>query len=223
MSDPEILDPEGPATAGTQTTSGIERLVAEVQRALPGRTVRVDVESRPPQPPRFRLEAQGEGGALIVESGLFFTANVSFRSARFAFSLAPGAVDPEVVFSEIAARVKEIADEQLIVFEEPSSPPLLRTVVLKVAGGRLDTVVDGGVAPGQAEGARLWSFRGAWNREPSKQEKARIDSLTGGLLGKLKRKLLAKIVQKTAGAIMGAVEQAKGDVASDDGSRTLKG
>ena len=228
MSDPEILDPEGPATAGTQTTSGIERLVTEVQRALPGRTVRVDVESRAPHPPRFRLEAEGEGGAIVVESGPFFTANVSFRSARFGFSLAPGAANTEETFAAIAARVKDFADEDLVVFEEGSAPPLLRTVVLGVGNGRIDNVVDSGIAPGNAADARLWSFRGTWNRAPTKQEKARIDKLTGGLVGKMKRKLLAKIVSKTAGSILGAVEQAaenaRADAAQpDDGSRKLKG
>jgi hypothetical protein len=241
MSDPEILDPEGPTTAGVPTTSLVERLVTEVQKALPGRTVRVDVEDRPPRAPHFRLEAVGEGGAIGVSSGPFFTVTVSFRSARFGFSLATG---PEAVIADIAARVKSIADEDIVIFEEPSSPPLLRTVVLAVADGRIDAVIDSGLAPGTVDGARLSSFQGAWSRAPTKLEMKRIDQLTGGVVAKLKRKVLAKIVSKTAGSLQSAVEQAAAAIEPpgaqsavvkstndgagvgrkpDDGSRKLKG
>lgn len=215
MSDPEILDP-----LQAQSTSDIEDLLAQVQRALPGRTVRVDI-SRPSEPQRFRLEAEGEGGAIVLQSGPFFTASVVFRSARFSFSLAPGS-DSEVVFRQMAARVRQLADDELVVFEEPAPPPLLRTVVLQVVNGRLESVVDSGIAPGHADAPRLCSFRGTWARAPTRQERARIDQLTGGLVGALKRKVLAKILSKTAGSIMSAVEQAAARE-GDDGSRKLKG
>src|SRR5688500_8411373 len=90
MSDPEILDPEGKGPAPATTATGIERLIREVQKALPGQAVRVDVAPATPGsplPPRFRLEAAGDGGEIVVESGPLMTALVSFRGARFSYFL----------------------------------------------------------------------------------------------------------------------------------------
>ena len=238
MSDPEILDPEGPAPS--TTSQGVERLVAAVQKALPGRTVRVDVDERAPRTqvgamlgaqlgggPKFRLEANGEGGPIVVESGPFGTINVSFRSARFGFTGAVPGGDVDAAYRQVADRVRELADETLVVYEEPSSSALLRTVTLRVDAGRIDAVVDSGVLPGTTTSASLHSFRGSWSRAPSKLEKKRIDKLTGGLVGRLKRKVLGKVFEKAAGSLAEAAQQVASDVQrdiaarADDGSRKL--
>lgn len=240
MSDPEILDPEGPAPS--TTTQGIERLVAAVQRALPGRTVRVDVDAHGPRTqvgamlgggPKFRLEAAGEGGPVVVESGPFGTINVVFKSARFGFSGAAPAMggDVDAVYGDVAKKVRALAEEELIVYEEPTSSSLVRTVILRVDGGRIEGVEDSGVLPGSASEARLHSFRGTWSRVPSRQEKKRIDKLTGGLVGRLKRKVLGKVFEKAAGQLADAAQQVSENVQrdleqrervrADDGSRKL--
>jgi hypothetical protein len=234
MSDPEILDPEGPAPS--TTSQGVERLVAAVQKALPGRTVRVDVDERGPRTqvgamlgggPKFRLEATGEGGPMVVESGPFGTINVSFKSARFGFSGAVAGGDVDAAYRQVAERVRELADEELVVFEEPSSSSLLRTVILRVDAGRIEAVVDSGVLPGTTSSPSMHSFRGTWSRAPSKQEKKRIDKLTGGLVGRLKRKVLGKVFEKAAGSLAEAAQQVASDVQrdmaarADDGSRKL--
>jgi hypothetical protein len=178
--------------------------------------------------PKFRLQASGEGGPIVVESGPFGTINVSFHSARFGYSGATPGGDVDAVYAQVAQRVRELADEELVVYEEPSSSSLLRTVIVRVAGGRIESVVDSGVLPGAtSDGPRLHSFRGTWSRAASKLEKKQVDKLTGGLMGRLKRKVLGKVFEKAAGSLADAAQQVANDVQRDlernvdDGSRKL--
>lgn len=231
MSEPEILDPEGPGGPGegSAAASGVERLVELIQRQLPGRTVRVDVEARPPQAPRFRIEADGKGGMLVVQSGPLRTILVSFGGARFPFLLLP---DADRAFAQIAERVRAIVAGELVVLEEQATPRLKRTTVFAAQGESLVRMVESGVEPGAAPAeARLSSFADAFNRAPTADERRTIRRLTGGLLGRLKRKVAEKILERAAGAVMGAVEQAATSAASspdahegartDDGRRNL--
>lgn len=241
MSDPEILDSD--AAGSSDTASGdVERLVQQVQRGLqagagPGRALRVDVESRPHGGARFHLEADGPGGTLVVESGPLGTTLVSFGGARFPFVLAS---DPAVVLEQIGERVRQIAAEEIVVLEEQATGRLKRTTVLAVKDGRIEAVLDSGLEPSTSAlppetgaGPRLSSFGGTWNRAPSREEARRINRLTGGLVGRLKRKVAEKLLERAAGMVMGAVERAAGagqeearataarDVTPDDGRRKL--
>ncbi len=233
MVDPEILDPEpggraGDAGAGQEpplsTTAGVERLVALVQKALPGRTVRVDVEAvdpgRPRSPlaggPRFRIEAEGEGGPLVVESGPLMMITVFFRRARFPYNAMAGGA---AVADAVAAQVGAVAREELVVLEEQTSAHLMRTTVLRVKDGRFVEIVDSGLEPheGTPSPARLHSFDGAFDRPPTKQERARVDKLGGGLMGKLKRKLAEKVFTAAAGQLKKSLQTVADEVARDAG------
>jgi hypothetical protein len=229
MSDPEILDPEGPSSSSSPAQSaGTEGLVQAIQQLLPGRALRVDVQERPGFGPSFRLEADGKGGLLVVETGPLHTVLVSFGGARFTFLLVP---DPMKAKDQIVERVRALVHEELVVLEERATPRLVRTVVLEVKSGRIERIVDSGLEPraakaGEDGGAKLSSFEGAWSRAPSKEEKRRIDRLSGGVFAKLKRKIAETVLEKAAGAVMGAVEEAgkqqrEPEVVADDGRRKL--
>lgn len=237
MSDPEILDPEPAGTAGTQTSGGIERLVSAVQRALPGRTVRVHVEpydaTKPRLPfmgPRFRIEAEGKGGTLVVESGALFVVQVAFGTARFTVDGGAHGPGPDVVVEKIVERVRAFAHDELVVLEEQKAPRLLRTTVLRVADGRFVEVVDNDLVPqeGTEGDVRFISFNNTFSGRPSTQQRAQLDKLAGGLFGKLKRKLAEKVFAKATEAIAATMNKAAGgsrsagdDDDDDDGRRKL--
>lgn len=244
MSDPEVLGPEGPADAASRDSpaamgSGgsadvVERLLSAVQRALGAHVARSEVVpvAQSPLAPlgvRFRMEAVGPGGPLVVESGPLGAVLVGFKAARETFLLAPASA--ELVIEQIAARVRAIVHEEVIVLEERATERLKRTTVFTVKGGRIAAVLDEGLEPTATpvDGAQLSSFGGTWSRAPTADERALMHRLRGGVMGRLKRKVAATLFDRATGAVLGAVERAaQGGAAGagpapDDGRRRLKG
>lgn len=216
MSDPEILDPDlSGGTPGDSAAAEVERLAARVQRGLQQGSydgaARVDVDASSRAAPRLRISAAGPGGELVVESGPLGTLLLTFGGARFPFVLAP---DAERALEQLGERVRQIAAEEIVVLEEQATTRLKRSTVLAVRGGRIEAVLDTSLEPGLAPGGpagpglRLSSFGGSWNRAPTREEARRISRLTGGLVGRLKRKVAEKILERAAGMVMAAVDRA---------------
>jgi hypothetical protein len=213
MADPEILDAE--------ESGNIESLVSAVQRALPGRAVKVDVDPRG----AFRVECAGDNGPILVESGPLLTATVSFRSARFTFTLFNGF---DKAKRDIVDKVRALAADEIVVFEEQRAARVLRTVTLRCEGEKLVEVLEGGIVPksGEMSGPTLSSFSGAFTGAPTTEQMRVIDKLTGGVLGKLKRRVAERVLSGVANRLARnfervAADQSASTIDVDDGRRKL--
>ena len=84
--------------------------------------------------------------------------------------------------------------------------------------GQLPNDLAGGSAQPALE-PRVVSFGGSWNRALTAEERRWLDKNTGGLIGKLKRRLLGKVFEKVAQPL---VDRGGGvRVEHDSGRRTL--
>lgn len=217
MTDPEILDaePAGPTAGGQGAPNPLEPLLAALHKALPGRMVRVDGNT-------VRVAGKADGDVTVQLTPLF--ALVGFRGARMPVMPAP---DPAKLAADIAAKAARLATDELVVFEEQESAGLLRTVVVAVAGGQLQAVVDEGQLPSQepARPPRFYSCQGTFSHAPSRDEEKWIARHTGGLTGKLRRKIVARVFKKVGSkletAVQARLDELRPELSTDDGRRTL--
>jgi hypothetical protein len=211
MSDPEILGPEG---ASPDPRRHLEKLLAEIQKQLPGRTLKVEVDGDPPR--GFHASAAGPKGDLEV-SATPLLVTVSFRGARSAFFPGPS------VEEEIVRRVGQIVRDEVVVVEHVERPGLRRSTTVRVENGRFVAVEDDGQLPydGQPDEPRATSFSGAWDRALTKEERRWLAKHTGGFVGKLKRRLIGKVFQKVAQPFLEQQQQGGVRVETDDGRRRL--
>lgn len=201
MADPEILDPEQNASGGAA-----DDLVAVVGRAFPGALVREQ---------GFRIEVEGAHGTLRIIRTPFATLAV-FRGMRI--PLPPNPQDALPMLSSLG-------HGERVLVEERGTATLRRTHLVRVVDGALetldDTTVDREAVPHGV--MRVVSFT-APPRDATPAERAFMHRAIGGTLGRLKRKLMEKVLEKTVGTLVDAVKGAseRGAVLpGDDGARTL--
>lgn len=217
MTDPEILDaePTGPRAGGQGASGPLEPLLAALHKALPGRVVRVEGNT-------VCVAGKADGDVTVQLTPLF--ALVGFRGARMPVMPAQ---DPAQLAAAIAAKVARLATDELVVFEQQETAGLLRTVVVAVAQGALESVIDEGQLPSQepARPARFYSCQGTFSHAPSRDEEKWIARHTGGLAGKLRRKIVAKVFKKVGSTLESAVQarmdELRPELPTDDGRRTL--
>lgn len=213
MTEPEILDAE-PAEARAAGDAGrglLERLLAELNKALPGRVVRVEGNNA-------TIAGGADGDVTIQITPLFVL--VGFRGARLPVLVTQA---PEKIASEAAAKAARFATDELVVFEEQETAGLLRTTIVAVKNGRLHGVVDDGQVPTQEPAAapRLYSCQGSFSRAPTRDEQKWIARETGGFTGKLKRKLIAKVFKKVGASLETSLQGRVEEIQADRGQRTL--
>ncbi len=209
MTDPEILDAE-PLT-GAPSGGGLVELVAgALTKALPGRLIKVDGST-------VVVGGRVDGDVTVQVTPLFLV--VAFRGAR----LAVAGRSPQELAAEAADKAARFATDALAVFEEQETAGLLRTVVIAVAQGRLAGVVDDGQLPSSAPpaAARLYSCNGGVSRPPTRDEQRWIARETGGLTGKLRRKIVAKVFKRVGASLEHAVTARGAELRVDAGRRTL--
>ena len=201
MSDPEILEPD------RGESPSVDPIVDAVQRALPGRTLRIRQDAGQPGFGRqLHIEVEDAGGVLAVDTGPFGSLTVVFASVRFSMMLAP---DAKVALVTLEERVRAVADEKIVAFDEQLTPSLRRTAALSVSDGELVGLVDSGIEPhrGEPGPARLTSFRGTWTRAATEKDRKRVDRICGGLVGKLKRKIAIAVLDKATSVITKVMEK----------------
>jgi hypothetical protein len=211
VSDPEILEPEiepAPRGAGAQPTVGGD-VIGIVERAFTGRIIRTE---------GVRTEVQGPAGTLeIIATPLIVV--VRFRGVN-----RPLPAEPEAAL----ALLRAIADGSIVFVEEHATAQLRRTHTVRVKDGALadieDTTNDKHAMP---SGQVLVVSFADGERDATKAERKHIAKAAGGLIGRLKRRVVETIVDKTMGAVQSAVTQAAENIENaaranvDDGRRRL--
>ncbi|MCC7073936.1 MAG: hypothetical protein IT383_21690 [Deltaproteobacteria bacterium] len=211
MTDPEILDAETAASAGTAPGGGLVELVAgALTKVLPGRLVKVDGGT-------IVVTGKVDGDVTVQVTPLFLI--IGFRGARMAVSGKP----PHELAAEAADKAARFATDALVVYEEHESAGLLRTVVIATDQGRFRGVVDEGQLPSAAPppAARFYSCNGTVSRLPTREEQQWITRATGGFTGKLKRKLVAKVFKRVGATLEQAVAARSSAESPDEGRRSL--
>ncbi len=213
MTDPEILDAEPPEarTPGAQGSGVVASLLDDLQKALPGRVVRVDGTT-------VSIAGGADGDVTIQLTPLF--ALVGFRGARVPVLASQ---PPERLAADAADKAARFASDELIVFEATETAGLLRTVVIAVKHGRLHGIVDDGQLPSNepARAPRLYSCHGSFSRAPTHDEAQWIARASGGFTGKLKRKLIAKVFKRVGASLESSLQGRAAEIRADSGRSTL--
>lgn len=217
MSDPEILDAE-PAAARTTADASqgtFERVLAALQKALPGRMVRVAGT--------MATVAGGADGDVTVQLTPLF-ALVGFRGARLPVL---ASLPPDALAQDAASKAARFATDELIVYEAQETAGLLRTAIVAVREGRLHSIVDDGQMPTQEPptAPRFYSCQGSFSRAPTREEEKWVARQSGGFGGKLKRKLIARVFKRVGShlesSIQERVAEVRREIPVDAGQRTL--
>lgn len=208
--DPEILDPEpAPSAQGGAAALGVDpsELMRIVERAFPGVVLRT-------RGPTIVIEGPHEE-IRVVKTPLVSLAVM--RGMRIP-------LPPEA--DKATALLASVARGERVLVEERGAGTLRRTHLVKADGGRFSAIEDttndrGEVEPGVM---RVASFKEGL-RDCTEQERAFIKRASGGTMGRFKRKVLEKLLDKTIGSLVEAVQEKaaeeEGAVPVDDGSRKL--
>jgi hypothetical protein len=201
--DPELLDAE----PGTGPDGAPRDALGVVERAFAGRVVRTE---------GMRIEVTGPGGAVLVLPTPLVTL-VTFRGVK-----QPLAVDAR----EALAFLTDLATGALVLVEEKGAGAMRRTHLVRVHNGKLtaveDTSSDRADTPIAKGTMRVVSFP-AGERAATPDEQRFIKKASGGLLGRMKRRVVEVIYDKTVDALTGAVENAVDNaVQGAQGARAAK-